>query len=188
MAAMVFSAMALAQAVDEFKVYLGDAQGKPFTGPVPEGTTVYVVVQGTGRYCGMDKFPADILIFDFKTGAYIMVMDDPTTPEFEGAWFRELGGAGTGLFFWVAGENSTTKVGVQLGSRLTFGGLGNVITGYLSSYLWLGRVAGLHPLDGPHPGGSPGVWDLQRRGPRHSLASVLERGRLRVPRRQHRRL
>jgi len=140
MAAMVFSAMALAQAVDEFKVYLGDAQGKPFTGPVPEGTTVYVVVQGTGRYCGMDKFPADILIFDFKTGAYIMVMDDPTTTDvFEGAWFRELGGAGTGLFFWVAGENSTTKVGVQLGSRLTFGGLGNVITGYLSSYLGSGE-------------------------------------------------
>jgi hypothetical protein len=139
MAAMVFSAMALAQAVDEFKVYLGDAQGKPFTGPVQEGTTVYVVVQGTGRYCGMDKFPADILIFDFKTGAYIIVMDDPTTPDFEGAWFRELGGAGTGLFFWVAGENSTTKVGVQLGSRLTFGGLGNVITGYLSSFLGSGE-------------------------------------------------
>ncbi|MEN3010174.1 MAG: T9SS type A sorting domain-containing protein [Candidatus Bipolaricaulaceae bacterium] len=128
------------QVVDSFTVYLGNAKGEPFSGPVPEGTTVYVVVKGTGRYCGMDQFPADILIFDFKTGAYIIVQDDPTTPDFEGAWFRELGGPGSGLFFWVTGRNSNTKVGVQLGSRLTFGGLGQTLTGYLASYLPLDAV------------------------------------------------
>jgi len=104
-------AWAVAAELDQFDAFFATAKGDRITGPVQEGTVVYVAVQGTGRYCGMDKFQADILIFDFKTGAYIQV---------ENAWFRELGGPNTGLFFWVVDETSSVKVGVPLGSRLDF--------------------------------------------------------------------
>jgi hypothetical protein len=106
-------AWAVAADLDQFDAFFATAKGDRLSdrGPVQEGTVVYVAVQGTGRYCGMDKFPADVLIFDFKTGAYI---------EAEDVWFRELGGPSSGLFFWVTDENSSVKVGVPLGSRSDF--------------------------------------------------------------------
>jgi hypothetical protein len=52
-----------------------------------------------------------------------VVQDDPeTTDVVEGAWFRELGGIGSGLYFWVAGPGSNVKVSVQIGSRAGFAG------------------------------------------------------------------
>ncbi len=111
-AALALGAWAVAaQEFDQFDAYFATAKGDRITGPVQEGTVVYVAVQGTGRYCGMDEFKGDILIFDFKTGAYVEVYE---------AWFRELGGPGSGLFFWVTGETSSVKVGVPLGSRMDF--------------------------------------------------------------------
>jgi hypothetical protein len=113
LAALAMGAWAVAADLDQFDAFFATAKGDRLSdrGPVQEGTVVYVAVQGTGRYCGMDKFPADILIFDFKTGAYI---------EAEDVWFRELGGPSSGLFFWVMDENSSVKVGVPLGSRSDF--------------------------------------------------------------------
>jgi len=103
MAAMVFSTMALA-----FDAYFSDAAGNKL-GTVWEGRYVYIAIKDPEKgACGIDQFQADLVIFDFKTGAYI---------EETGAWFRELGGIGSGLYFWVAGQNSNVKVSVQVGSR-----------------------------------------------------------------------
>jgi hypothetical protein len=40
------------------------------------------------------------------------------TVTIEKAVFRELGGIGSGLYFWVAGKGSNTKVSVQVGIPL----------------------------------------------------------------------
>jgi hypothetical protein len=107
MAAMVFGTMALA-----FDAYFSDAQGQKPLGKVQEGNYVYIVVKDADKAaCGIAEFLADIVIFDFKTGAWL---------EYPGAVFRELGGIGSGLFFWVTGPGSNTKVAVQIGSRADF--------------------------------------------------------------------
>ncbi|MCS7217110.1 MAG: T9SS type A sorting domain-containing protein [Candidatus Bipolaricaulota bacterium] len=112
LAAVVVGTMAWA-----FDAYFADAAGKKL-GEVQEGRYVYIAVKDPEKgACGIDEFTADLLIFDFKTGAYIVVADDPDTPEVESAVFRELGGIGSGLYFWVAGTGSNTKVSVQVGSR-----------------------------------------------------------------------
>jgi hypothetical protein len=103
---MVFSAMALA-----FDTYFSDAAGNRL-GKVWEGQYVYIAIKDPDKgACGIDQFQADLLIFDFKTGAYIKV---------PGAWFRELGGIGSGLYFWVEGAGSPSKVSVQVGSRFNY--------------------------------------------------------------------
>jgi len=67
------------------------------------------------------------VIFDFKTGAYIggFRVEDENEVYYTfvpGAYFRELGGIGSGLYFWVAGPGSNVKVSVQIGSRAGFAG------------------------------------------------------------------
>jgi hypothetical protein len=117
MAAMVFGTMALA-----FDAYFSDAAGNKI-GSVWEGQYVYIAIKDPEKgACGIDQFQAQLVIFDFKTGAYVEVSDDPETDEVEGAWFRELGGIGSGLYFWVAGPGSNVKVSVQIGSRAGFAG------------------------------------------------------------------
>ena len=94
-----------------FDAYFSDAAGNKI-GKVWEGRYVYIAIKDPDKgACGIDQFQADLLIFDFKTGAYIKV---------EGAWFRELGGIGSGLYFWVDGPGSPNKVSVQVGSRFNF--------------------------------------------------------------------
>jgi len=106
MAAMVFGTMALA-----FDAYFSDAAGNKI-GTVWEGQQIYIAIKDPEKgACGIDQFEADLIIFDAKTGAWVGA---------EGAWFRELGGIGSGLYFWVTGENSSSKVSVQVGSRYDF--------------------------------------------------------------------
>jgi hypothetical protein len=101
----------LASPVFAFDAYFSDAAGNKI-GQVWEGSWVYVAVRDPAKgSCGIAEFLADILIFDFKTGAYI---------EQYGVTFRELGGIGSGLFFWVMEPGSLTKVGVPIGSRLDY--------------------------------------------------------------------
>ncbi|MEM4531102.1 MAG: hypothetical protein QXY39_04475 [Thermofilaceae archaeon] len=103
--------LALAGQALAFDAYFADAQGR-WLGKVWEGQWVYVAVRDPDKgACGIAEFQADILIFDFKTGAYI---------ERYGETFRELGGIGSGLFFWVTGPGSTSKVAVPIGSRKDF--------------------------------------------------------------------
>jgi len=116
LAAAVLSTVAMAATFD---AYFADASGNKL-GLVQEGDKVYVAVklpcEGT---CGISEFPADITIFDFKTGAYIWVEDDPNTQAYEGAWFRESS-IGSGLYFWVTGPGSTSKVVIEVGSRANY--------------------------------------------------------------------
>jgi hypothetical protein len=66
MAAMVFGTMALA-----FDAYFSDAAGNKI-GSVWEGQQVYIAIKDPDKgACGIDQFPADLVIFDFKTGAYL---------------------------------------------------------------------------------------------------------------------
>ncbi len=102
-----------------YEVFFADAAGNKI-GLVWEGNYVYVAVKDPDKgACGIAEFPADLVIFDFKTGAYILVEDDPNTPAYEGAWFREAR-AGSGLYFWVTNAGSNQKVGVQVGDRFSY--------------------------------------------------------------------
>lgn len=106
MAAMVFGTMALA-----FDAYFSDAAGNKI-GSVWEGQQVYIAIKDPDKgACGIDQFTADLIIFDAKTGAYVGATK---------AYFRELGGIGSGLYFWVTGDKSNSKVAVQVGSRYDF--------------------------------------------------------------------
>ncbi|MBC7084690.1 MAG: hypothetical protein H5T95_14630, partial [Firmicutes bacterium] len=81
-------------------------------GRVWEGQQIYIAVKDPEKgACGIDEFQADITIFDFKTGAYLWAYD---------VTFRELGGIGSGLYFWVTQPKANTKVSVQVGSRADF--------------------------------------------------------------------
>ena len=106
MAVMAFSAMTWG-----FDAYFSDDAGNKILS-IWEGRYVYVAIKDTEKgACGIDQFQADLVIFDFKTGAYIDVA---------GAWFRELGGIGSGLYFWVEGPGSPNKVQVPVGTRLNY--------------------------------------------------------------------
>ncbi|MGB9757551.1 MAG: hypothetical protein ACPLZE_03660, partial [Candidatus Bipolaricaulaceae bacterium] len=64
LAAMVFGTMALA-----FDAYFSDASGNKI-GKVWEGQYVYIAIKDPDKgACGIDQFQADLVIFDFKTGA-----------------------------------------------------------------------------------------------------------------------
>jgi len=119
MAAMVFGTMALA-----FDAYFSDAAGNKI-GSVWEGQQVYIAIKDPDKgACGIDQFDADLVIFDFKTGAYLGYQTQSSgqtiSVTIEKAVFRELGGIGSGLYFWVAGKGSNTKVSVQIGSRYNY--------------------------------------------------------------------
>jgi hypothetical protein len=71
MAAMVFGTMALA-----FDAYFSDAAGNKI-GSVWEGQQVYIAIKDPDKgACGIDQFDADLVIFDFKTGAYLGYQTD----------------------------------------------------------------------------------------------------------------
>ncbi|MDY0341820.1 MAG: hypothetical protein RBS17_11515, partial [Coriobacteriia bacterium] len=94
-----------------FEPYFSNAAGQKI-GTVWEGQQIYIAIKDPEKgACGIDEFQADITIFDFKTGAYIYAYD---------VTFRELGGIGSGLYFWVEKPKSNTKVAVQVGSRWDF--------------------------------------------------------------------
>jgi hypothetical protein len=94
-----------------FEVYFADSAGNKL-GKVQEGTYVYIVIKDPEKgACGISEFRVDLLLFDFKTGAYIEAKD---------AVFRELGGIGSGIYFWVTGPGSNQKVAVPIGSRADF--------------------------------------------------------------------
>ena len=94
-----------------FEPYFSNAAGQKI-GTVWEGQQVYIAIKDPEKgTCGIDEFTADLVIFDFKTGAYVQT---------ESATFRELGGIGSGLYFWVSRPKSNTKVSVQVGSREDF--------------------------------------------------------------------
>ena len=91
-----------------FEPYFSDAAGNKL-GMVWEGQQIYIAIKDPDKgACGIDEFQGDITIFDFKTGAYLYAYD---------VTFRELGGIGSGLFFWVREPRSNVKVTVQVGAR-----------------------------------------------------------------------
>jgi len=144
MAAMVFGTMALA-----FDAYFSDAAGNKI-GKVWEGQQVYIAIKDPEKgACGIDQFTADLIIFDAKTGAYVAA---------EGAWFRELGGIGSGLYFWVTGQNSSTKVSVQVGSRFDFGLIPEGQTHVL------GRITPFVSVGGNTGGWVEGAWEYVDEG------------------------
>lgn len=107
----VLAAMVLGTVALGFDAYFSDAAGNKIS-TVQEGRIVFIAIKDPDKGAsGIDQFQADLVIFDFKTGAYVDAND---------AYFRELGGIGSGLYFWVAGQNSNVKVSVQVGSRSDF--------------------------------------------------------------------
>ncbi|RLE34445.1 hypothetical protein DRJ58_01890, partial [Candidatus Acetothermia bacterium] len=87
LAAMVFGTVAWA-----FDAYFADSQGNKIT-QIWEGRRFWVVVDDRELgLCPPGRFTADLVIFDFKTGAYIKA---------ENQWFRQVDGTQPGLYFWV---------------------------------------------------------------------------------------
>jgi len=113
----------LASTAWAYEPYFSDAAGNKI-GRVWEGQQIYIAIKDPEKgACGIAEFPVDLTIFDFKTGAYIGYDYDPNTGEhalITGAVFRELGGIGSGLYFWVAERGSSTKVTVQVGKRYDY--------------------------------------------------------------------
>ena len=94
-----------------FEPYFSDAAGNKI-GRVWEGQQIYIAIKDPDKgACGTAEFEGDITIFDWKTGAYLYAYD---------VVFRELGGIGSGLYFWVTDSGSNAKVAVQVGSRANF--------------------------------------------------------------------
>jgi len=99
----LLAAVAISATAFGFDAYFADASGNKIQG-IWEGSRFYVVVNDPEKgACGIDEFTADLVIFDFKTGAYIEETDEV---------FREFE-AGSGIYFWVddAGNKQAIKVG-----------------------------------------------------------------------------
>ncbi|MBC7337710.1 MAG: hypothetical protein H5U01_15775, partial [Clostridia bacterium] len=116
-----------------FDAYFSDAAGNKL-GKVWEGQQIYIAIKDPEKgACGIDEFQADLVIFDFKTGAYI---------EKTGVYFRELGGIGSGLYFWVTASKSNTKQAVPIGWRADFtsvpAGMTHVLQPSSVTNLWQG--------------------------------------------------
>lgn len=91
---------------------------------IREGESFCLVVHDPAKgACGISKFTADLVIFDFKTGAYI---------ELENQTFQEFS-IGSGIFFWVD-ENGRKRV-VQVGGRKSYTDI-NEMEHSLGSSLW----------------------------------------------------
>ena len=100
LAVVAFSATAFG-----FDAYFSDASGNKIS-EIWEGGRFCVVVNDPYKgACGIDKFTADLVIFDFKTGAYIQT-DGATLQEFV---------AGSGNYFWVDGSGN--KIAIKVGDR-----------------------------------------------------------------------
>lgn len=118
----------LASTAWAYEPYFADAAGNKL-GMVWEGQQIYIAIKDPEKgSCGIDQFEVDLVVFDFKTGAYLGVVptQTPPTPDrlIRRAIFRELGGIGSGLYFWVAGPNSSSKVTVQIGNRDSYTSIG----------------------------------------------------------------
>ncbi|MCR4392687.1 MAG: hypothetical protein NUV94_08040, partial [Candidatus Acetothermia bacterium] len=113
-------AVALSATAWGFEPYFSDAAGNKL-GTVWEGQQIYIAVKDPDKgACGIDQFPVDLVVFDFKTGAYLGYVygtEQTSSATITNAVFREMGGIGSGLYFWVAGKNSSTKVALQVGKR-----------------------------------------------------------------------
>lgn len=119
-----------------FDVYFADSAGQKI-GKVWEGQYVYIVINDPDKgACGIDQFQADVVVFDWKTGAWWGGTN---------VWFRELGGIGSGKYFLVRDKGSNTKIGLQIGSRYLFGGLGPAVGGMLAYTHWTGLVSPTTP-------------------------------------------
>ena len=131
-----------------FDVSFADSAGQKI-GKVWEGQYVYIVINDPDKgACGIDQFQADVVVFDWKTGAWWGGTN---------LWFRELGGIGSGKYFLVRDKGSNTKIGLQIGSRYIFGGAGPAVGGMIAYTHWTGLVSPTTPnfglvgldLDGP---------------------------------------
>ena len=96
----LLAAVAVSATAFGFDAYFSDASGNKIS-TIWEGGRFCVVVSDPDK--GPTEFTADLVIFDFKTGAYIEKADQT---------FKEFT-AGSGLYFWVdgAGNKQTVKVG-----------------------------------------------------------------------------
>ena len=122
-----------------FDVSFADSAGQKI-GKVWEGQYVYIVINDPDKgACGIDQFQADVVVFDWKTGAWWGGTN---------LWFRELGGIGSGKYFLVRDKGSNTKIGLQIGSRYIFGGLGPAVGGMLAYTHWTGLVSPTTPAYG----------------------------------------
>ncbi|MBC7239488.1 MAG: hypothetical protein H5T71_05260, partial [Chloroflexi bacterium] len=103
-----------------FEPYFSDAAGNKL-GTVWEGQQIYIAIKDPEKgACGIDQFPVDLVVFDFKTGAYLGSQTGSDIALLTNVVFRELGGIGSGLYFWVAGPGSSSKVTVQIGKRYDY--------------------------------------------------------------------
>jgi len=101
----LLAAVAVSATAFGFDAYFSDASGNKIQG-IWEGSRFYVVVNDPEKgACGIDEFTADLVIFDFKTGAYI---DAPNQT------FREFT-AGSGIYFWV--DDDDNKQSIKVGDR-----------------------------------------------------------------------
>jgi len=97
----LLAAVAFATTAWAFDAYISDASGNPKY-LIYEGERIYVAINDPEKgACGIDSFTADVLIFDFKTGAYLQL---------ESVNFNELT-AGSGIYLW---DQSAVKVGDRL--------------------------------------------------------------------------
>ncbi len=104
-----------------FEPFFSDAAGNKL-GTVWEGQQIYIAIKDPEKgACGIDQFPVDLVVFDFKTGAYLgqQTAGQPIAL-LNNVVFREMGGIGSGLYFWVAGPGSSSKVTVQVGRRYDY--------------------------------------------------------------------
>ncbi|HNR24607.1 MAG TPA: hypothetical protein PKG50_04180 [Candidatus Bipolaricaulis anaerobius] len=104
-----------------YEPYFSNAAGQKI-GTVWEGQQIYIAIKDPDKgACGIDEFPADLVIFDFKTGAYLGTQTGSNPiATLTNVVFREMGGIGSGLYFWVDRKGSSTKVTLQVGTRNSY--------------------------------------------------------------------
>ncbi|MGC9530501.1 MAG: hypothetical protein ACP5G2_07865, partial [Candidatus Bipolaricaulaceae bacterium] len=101
----LLAVVALSATAFGFDAFFADAQGNKIK-TIWEGGRFHVVVHDPEKgACGLDEFTADLVVFDFKTGAYIQT---------QGATLREFV-AGSANYFWVNAAGN--KIAVKVGDR-----------------------------------------------------------------------
>ena len=104
-ALMVLGVMVMGTVAWGFDAYFADSQGNKIT-QIWEGRRFWVVVDDRELgQCPPGEFLADLVIFDFKTGAYI---------EAKGARFLEIPNE-SGIYYWV--DAAGNKIWVEVGDR-----------------------------------------------------------------------
>jgi hypothetical protein len=104
----------VALATQAFDAYFADSQGNKIT-QIWEGRRFWVVVDDRELgACPPGEFTADLVIFDFKTGAYI---------EEEGVTFKEIPNQ-SGIYYWV--DDNGNKIWIQVGDRYSWTAVNNM--------------------------------------------------------------